>query len=218
MEMMAAQLGLAMIPLCSRTLPGLISGTTSGTPASMRNAEELSTTTAPLLTATGAKRLDVELPAENNPMLTPPNPSSVSSRTASGLPRNGSVLPAERADANNRNSDMGKLRRSRQPNNSIPTAPVAPTMATTGAAERPDCIVFSRFCEMDLRNDEAPLVAGRGLLDASLLPLVRSARARLRKPAGLLEGSALGNRNRHRATLPHCGRPVKRLASRSVGT
>src|SRR6266850_8398366 len=208
--MMAAQLGLAMIPLCSRTLPGLISGTTRGTPASMRNAEELSTTTAPLLTATGAKRLDVELPAENNPMLTPPNPSSVNSRTASGLPRNGSVLPAERADANNRNSDMGKLRRSRQPNNSMPTAPVAPTMATTGAAERPDCIVFSRFCEMDSRNDEAPLVAGRGLLDASLLPLVRSARARLRKPAGLLEGNrALGNRNRHAATLPYCGRPVK---------
>src|SRR3979411_2950714 len=97
MEMMAAQLGLAMIPLCSRTLPGLISGTTSGTPASMRNADELSTTTAPLLTATGAKRLDVELPAENNPMLTPIKPSSVSSRTASGFPPNRAGPHAPRA-------------------------------------------------------------------------------------------------------------------------
>src|ERR1700730_14377573 len=147
--MMAAQLGLAMMPLCSRTLSGLISGTTRGTPASMRNADELSTTTAPLLTATGAKRFDVELPAENNPMLTPLNPSSVSSRTATGFPRNGSVLPAERAEANNRNSDIGKLRRSRHPNSSIPTAPVAPTMATTGAAERPDCIVFSHDAKQD---------------------------------------------------------------------
>src|SRR5579862_7110147 len=217
--MMAAQLGLAMIPLCSRTLPGLISGTTRGTPASMRNAEELSTTTAPLLTATGAKRLDVELPAENSPILTPLNASSVSSRTASGLPLNGSVLPAERADANNRNSDIGKLRRSRQPNSSIPTAPVAPTMATTGAAERPDCIVFSQFTKKDPRNDEAPLVAGRGLLDASLLPLVRSARARLRKPTGLLERNrALGDRNLHEATLPYCAWPVKQLVPGSVRT
>src|ERR1700733_13863586 len=163
MEMIAAQLGLAMIPLCSRIAPGLISGTTSGTPSSIRNADELSTTTAPLATAMGAKRLDVELPAENNPMLTPFRPSSVNSRTGTGLPRNGSVLPAERADANSRNSDTGKLRRSRHPNNSIPTAPVAPTMATTGAAERPDCIVLSQFnhCFSVTRaeNEEAPLVA-----------------------------------------------------------
>src|SRR5438128_12052755 len=122
MEMMAAQLGLAMMPLCSRTLPGLISGTTRGTPASMRNADELSTTTAPLLTAMGAKRLDVELPAENKPMSTPLKPSSVSSRTARGLPRNGSVFPAERAEADNTNSDIGKFRRARHPNKQNPTA------------------------------------------------------------------------------------------------
>src|SRR5690242_8774740 len=137
-EIMAAQLGLAMIPLCSRIACGLISGTTSGTNGSMRKAEELSTTTAPLLTATGAKRLEVELPAEYKPMLTPARPSSVSSRIGSCFPLNGRVLPAERAEANNRSSDTGKLRRSRHPNNSIPTAPVAPTMATTGAAELPD--------------------------------------------------------------------------------
>src|SRR6185437_5348061 len=46
-EMIVEQLGLAMIPLCCLTASGLISGTTSGTPASIRNAEELSTTTAP---------------------------------------------------------------------------------------------------------------------------------------------------------------------------
>src|SRR3954452_6933414 len=144
-EIMAAQLGLAMIPRCSRMAPGLISGTTRGTSASIRNAEELSTTTAPLLTATGANFLEVEPPAENSPMLTPSRPFSVSSWTGTDCPRNGRVLPAERADANKRNSDRGKLRRSRHPNSSIPTAPVAPAMATTGAAERPDCIVISQF-------------------------------------------------------------------------
>ena len=47
----------------------------------MRKAEELSTTTAPLLTAIGANFLEVEPPAENSPMLTPSRPCSVSSCT-----------------------------------------------------------------------------------------------------------------------------------------
>src|SRR5580658_9011529 len=139
-EMMAAQLGLAMIPWWPRKASELISGTTRGTAASMRNADELSTTTAPLPTASGAKRLEVEPPAENNAMLTPSKLASVSSRTVSGLPRNGRVLPADREDANNRSSVTGKLRRSRHSRSSTPTAPVAPTIATTGAAERADII------------------------------------------------------------------------------
>ena len=45
---MVVQLGLAMIPLrASDTASGLTSLTTSGTSGSMRQAEELSTTTAP---------------------------------------------------------------------------------------------------------------------------------------------------------------------------
>ena len=51
---MAAQFGLAMMPLWSRMRFALISGITSGTFGSIRKAEELSTTTAPALTAIGA--------------------------------------------------------------------------------------------------------------------------------------------------------------------
>ncbi len=47
------QLGLAMIPRCFMMSCGLTSGTTSGTSGSMRNALELSTTTAPAAAATG---------------------------------------------------------------------------------------------------------------------------------------------------------------------
>ncbi len=47
MAMMAAQLGLATMPLWPAMAPALISGITSGTSGSMRKAEELSTTMAP---------------------------------------------------------------------------------------------------------------------------------------------------------------------------
>ena len=56
--MIATQFGLAMMPRCVAMAPPFTSGTTSGTSASMRNAEELSTTTAPWRTATGAKPRD----------------------------------------------------------------------------------------------------------------------------------------------------------------
>src|SRR3569833_3769623 len=137
--------------------PGLISWTTSGTSLFIRKAEELSTTTAPFLTAMGANFFEVEPPAENSPMFTPSRPCSVSSCTGTGLPRNCRVLPAERADANTRNSDKGKLRRSRHPNSSSPTAPVAPAIATTGAAGRPDCIVISQFNQLvEAQKRESP--------------------------------------------------------------
>src|SRR5579871_1490756 len=47
-------------------------------------------------------------------------------------------MPAERALARAFNWSSGKLRFVRQPTNSAPTAPVAPTMATVGL-----CILFS---------------------------------------------------------------------------
>ena len=87
MAMMVEQLGLAMMPRWPRTASGLISGTTSGTAGSMRNAEELSTTTAPCSTASGPKRLEMLPPAEKSAMSTPRKLSSFSSRTASGSPR-----------------------------------------------------------------------------------------------------------------------------------
>src|SRR4029077_2408217 len=81
--------------------------------------------------AMGAKRFEVLPPAENSAMSTPLKLCSFNSRTASCRPRNVSVLPAERAEANSRSSDTGKPRSSRQRINSTPTAPLAPTIATT---------------------------------------------------------------------------------------
>ena len=128
----ATQFGLAMMPIWRAIAPGFTSGTTSGTPGSMRNAEELSTTTAPCRTAIGANRRDTVLPAENSAISTPGKLSSFSSSTAMPWPRNSSFRPADRPEANRRSRSSGKLRLSRQPISSPPTAPVAPTMATVG--------------------------------------------------------------------------------------
>ncbi len=57
------QFGLAMIPLCPFRSPGLISGTTSGTSGAIRNADELSITTAPASTATWANSRERVAPA-----------------------------------------------------------------------------------------------------------------------------------------------------------
>jgi hypothetical protein len=74
-------------------------------------------------------------PAENSATSTPSKLLAVSSSMATSLPLNGSVLPAERADASSFRPPTGKFRLSRQLMSSTPTAPVAPTMATTGALE-----------------------------------------------------------------------------------
>ncbi len=60
------QFGLAIIPLFFNASSGFTSGTTNGTSLSILNAEELSTTTAPALTADGANSFDLDAPAENN--------------------------------------------------------------------------------------------------------------------------------------------------------
>ena len=78
-------------------------------------------------------------------MSTPAKLPSVSSRTGTWPLLNGSVLPAERADANSSISDNGKRRCSRQRISSTPTAPVAPTMATTGFASFFEGIRFSKM-------------------------------------------------------------------------
>src|SRR6267378_3263901 len=89
----------------------LISGITSGTFGSMRKADELSTTTAPALTAMGVNFLEMPPPAENSAISTPSNELSSSS----------SILPTR------------KPRLSMVAMNSAPTAPVTPAMATTGS-------------------------------------------------------------------------------------
>ena len=129
----AAQFGLAMMPLCSLMRRALISGITSGTFGSIRKAEELSTTTAPALTATGANFREMPPPAENSAMSTPSKEFSVSSSITICWPRKSIVLPAERALASAFSLPTGKPRLSMVAMNSAPTAPVTPTMATTGS-------------------------------------------------------------------------------------
>src|SRR2546430_7863337 len=75
----------------------------------MRNADELSTTVAPARTAMGAKRFEVLPPAENSAMSTPLKLCSFNSRTGRLWPRNASILPAERAEANSRDRKSTRL-------------------------------------------------------------------------------------------------------------
>src|ERR1041384_6009698 len=126
------QFGLAMMPLCRFTSAALISGITSGTAASIRNALELSMTMQPFFAAMGAKSLEMPAPALNNAMSMPLKESLVSSLTVMSCPRNLSFFPTERADASNVNFPTGKLRFSSVLIISMPTAPVAPTTATCG--------------------------------------------------------------------------------------
>jgi hypothetical protein len=128
----AEQLGTAMMPLCSRMRRALISGITSGTSASIRNAEELSMTTAPAFAAVGENLRETELPAENSARSTPAKEPSVSSSMTISCPRKVSRLPAERALASAFSLPTRKPRLSMVAMNSAPTAPVTPAMATTG--------------------------------------------------------------------------------------
>ncbi len=129
----AEQFGTAMMPLCSRMRLALISGITSGTFGSIRNAEELSITTAPAFTAAGENLREMPAPAENNAMSTPSKDFSVSSSMTILSPRKSMVLPADRALASALSLRTGKARLSMVAMNSAPTAPVTPTMATTGS-------------------------------------------------------------------------------------
>ena len=124
------QLGLETIPPWPARAPGFTSGTTSGTCGCIRNALDLSTTTTPRRTASGANRFEVLPPAENRARSKPARASSVSSRTSSCWSPKATRVPAERADANGTTSAAGNSRSRRIESTSGPTAPVAPTTAT----------------------------------------------------------------------------------------
>ena len=124
------QFGLAMMPRFFLMSAALISGTTSGTSGSMRKALELSTTTAPACVAKGAYCREIPAPALKSATSTPANDASVSSCTTISSPLKGSVFPAERALASSVSFPTGNFRFSSVFIISIPTAPVAPTMAT----------------------------------------------------------------------------------------
>ena len=97
---MVVQFGLAMMPLGGRSASsGLTSATTSGTSGSIRQADELSMTTAPASATRGAVALEAALPLENSARSSPVKSAvSVSSTTTSPSPH-GNVRPADRAEA-----------------------------------------------------------------------------------------------------------------------
>ena len=129
-EMMVVQLGLAMMFLgVDFAASGLISGTTSGTSGSIRNADELSITIHPALAADGAYSSDMPPPAEKRATSIPSKQSCVSSLIIISSPRKVLVCPADLADASRVSFLIGKFLSARQFSISSPTAPVAPTMA-----------------------------------------------------------------------------------------
>ncbi len=105
------QLGLAMMPLPAfATCSGLTSLTTSGTAGSIRQAEELSMTTAPAAAKRSASARDAVAPAENSAMSSPAGSAVAASSTVTSPPDQGSVEPADRAEAKKRISATGKSR------------------------------------------------------------------------------------------------------------
>lgn len=114
MAAMVVQFGLAMMPLgrCPASREKLTSETTSGTSGSLRQAEELSTTTAPAAANRGACTRDIVAPAENSAMSRPDGSAVSLFSTSISSPRKASFLPSERAEAKNRTELAGKLRSS----------------------------------------------------------------------------------------------------------
>src|SRR5262249_61262385 len=91
---MVEQFGLAMIPLCLATSCGLTSGTTRGTSGSIRQALELSTTTAPALAAIGLYSRETDAGVLDRTMSTPRNASGASGSARRVSPADPTVLPA----------------------------------------------------------------------------------------------------------------------------
>ena len=122
MAAMVVQLGLAMMPLGrSAAAWPLTSDTTSGTSGSMRQAEELSMTTAPAAATLGASSLEVAPPAENRTMSRPEKSAVAASSTVTSPSFHGMVRPADRAEANRRSSVTGNARSARIPRMTPPT-------------------------------------------------------------------------------------------------
>ena len=94
------QFGLATMPLgMSSRSSGFTSDTTSGTSGSLRQALELSTTTAPASATRGAQIFEVEPPLEKSATSSPEKSAVAVSSTVISVSPHGRVVPAERADA-----------------------------------------------------------------------------------------------------------------------
>ena len=165
------QFGLEIIPRgrCF-TISGFTSGTTSGTSASIRNAPELSTTTAPRDAAIGAHSAEISSGTSNIATSMPSNDSGVSATTVSSSPRHLSFFPALRADAIKRISPHTSGRSDKMLSITVPTAPVAPTTASDGfllivLCLRTQLLRFDlhrvrRLCALLLRRDQ-DLIRGK---------------------------------------------------------
>jgi hypothetical protein len=97
----------------------------------MRQALELSMTTAPACAAMGPYSRDTLAPALKSAIPTPANEVGFSSSTVISPPANGSFAPALLPLASATTRLAGNLRCSSVFSISRPTAPVAPTTATT---------------------------------------------------------------------------------------
>ncbi|MFT3772112.1 MAG: hypothetical protein QM820_42445 [Minicystis sp.] len=129
---MVEQLGLAMMPLGRCSAASMFtSGTTSGTSGSMRQALELSITTAPRAAAAGPSSREADAPALKRAMSMPLKASGSARCTSISPPRKGSFCPADRAEASATTRFAGKCLASSVRSISRPTTPVAPTTATT---------------------------------------------------------------------------------------
>ncbi len=95
--------------------------TTSGTSGSIRQAEELSTTTAPASANLGASAREVVAPAEKRAMSMPAGSAVSASSTVMSRPSQVIVDPADRADARNLISATGKDRSSSMRRMTAPT-------------------------------------------------------------------------------------------------
>ena len=155
------QFGLATMPSgWPAAASGLTSASTSGTSGCIRQALELSTTTAPRSAATGPHSLDTPPPAEKKARSAPSNTSGARARTSTSSPRTGSRRPAERAEATSRTSPTGSSRSATSIRRSSPTAPVAPTMTTVGELLAISGPPAARPCRRGARGGTRPRRTG----------------------------------------------------------
>src|SRR5947209_7080047 len=134
---MVEQFGLATIPFgMRRSASAFTSGTTSGTSGSMRQALELSMTTAPALAAIGLYSRLMEAGVLDRTISTPANASGRIGSMLYDLPWKSIALPALRSEARNLIARTANWCSTRTCRIIAPTAPVAPTTATLGNTSR----------------------------------------------------------------------------------
>mmetsp|Transcript_13756 Transcript_13756/g.40696 ORF Transcript_13756/g.40696 Transcript_13756/m.40696 type:complete len:280 (+) Transcript_13756:788-1627(+) len=151
--MAVVQLGLASSLAFLQSLP-LISGTTSGTSLSMRNADELSITTGPPSAQILLAYSTLKSPPTARNMTSQERARSRSNSSRVTLPKRpqSCSLPALRAEPKSRRSSTASLLFSRHCTISTPTAPVAPATPTLIP---PSAIMVMRRASDALRGTSA---------------------------------------------------------------